>query len=291
MGKEILKNHRMMTKFILSLRILPDTPALIRFVTADEDYLLLCSCIVNDTKDRSPELEPLKDICRKNELDFHVLKEKLTPVAQAFGLVEDESDYYELLGVPRGADTGEIKKAFRNKVIRVHPDTGDPLSASGREFINLQSAYRILIDPLLRQQYDNNLGDLNLWKEKANHLRGIAESGRLTPLTSSKPKPNSSEKAKIYYQLGGLFLILIIAVFIFDFLYRQNSIFDSDNTLRQKQIQKQKPIEAPVQAASDRNTAKSSPNLRTSPYPADNSSSNFKSDAIFKRGTKEQRTD
>ena len=275
-GKEILKDQRLLTRFILKLRFLPDTPALIQFVAGDEDYLLLCSRIVNDSNDHSTELQPLKDICRKNEYDFHVLKEKLTPVARAFGLVEDESDYYELLGVSRDADPSEIKKAFRKKVIEVHPDTGDQISDSGREFISLQTAYQILADPSLRQQYDENLDDVNRWKEKANHTQGLPGFHRFNPLISQEPNPNPSARAKIYYQLGGLFLILIIVAFIFDFLYRQNSIFDTDYTVMPKQAQEQKPLKAAVKAASDRKTAKNSSKVKSLPDRSDNSPKIFK---------------
>jgi hypothetical protein len=46
-------------------------------------------------------------------------------------------------------------------------------------------------------------------------------------------------------------LLLIIVVFIFDFLYRQNSIFDTDYTVKPKQTQEQKPMKAAAKAASD----------------------------------------
>lgn len=276
MNEDIFKDQRLLTRFILKIRFLPDTPALIQFVAGDEDYLLLCSRIVNDSNDRSIELQPLKDICRKQEFDFHVLREKLTPVARAFGLVEAESDYYELLGVSRDADPEEIKKAFRKKVIEVHPDTGDQISQSGQEFISLQTAYQILSDPLLRQQYDENLEDVNLWKEKANHTQGAHGFHRLNPLISQESNPIQSARAKIYYQLGGLFLILIIVVFIFDFLYRQNSIFDTDYTVKQKQIQEQKQVEAAVKTAFDHKSAKNSLKVKSLPDRSDNSPKIFK---------------
>ena len=258
MNETILKDQRLLTRFILKIRFLPDTPTLIQFVAGDEDYLLLCSFIVNDSDDRSKELQPLKDICRKQEFDFHVLKEKLTPVAHAFGLVEKESDYYELLGVSRDADAGEIKSAFRKKVIEVHPDTADQISQSGQEFISLQAAYQILSDPVLRQQYDEDLAEVNLWKEKANHTQGLPGFQRLNTLVHQNLNPIQSARAKIFYQLGGLFLILIIVVFIFDFLYRQNSIFDTDYTVKQKQIQEQNQVEAAVKAAFDHEAEKNS---------------------------------
>jgi curved DNA-binding protein CbpA len=279
LNEDILKDQRLLTKFIFNLRFLPDTPALIQFVAGDENYLLLCSRIVNDSNDRSRELQPLKDICRKQEFDFHVLKEKLTPVAHAFGLVEAESDYYELLGVSRDADAGEIKKAFRKKVIEVHPDTGDQISQSGQEFISLQTAYQILSDPLLRQQYDEDLEEVNLWKEKANHTQGVPGFQRLNPLISQESNPFRSARSKIYYQLGGLFLILIIVVFIFDFLYRQNSIFDTDFTVNQKQIQEQKQVEAAANAAFDNKSAKNSLEVKSLPDRSDNSRNIFKSES------------
>jgi DnaJ-domain-containing protein 1 len=220
--EDIFKDKNLLTRFVRKLRFLPDTPALIQFVAGDEAYLALCSRIVNASTHGGQDLQLLKDICLKQEFDFQVLKEKLIPVARAFDLTEDESDYYELLGVSRDADPDEIKKTFRKKVIEVHPDTGDQISDSGREFINLQTAYQTLCDPFLRQQYNKNLHDENLWKEKANHIHGLH---RLTPRNSRKINQNKSVRTKIFYQLGGLFLFLIIAVFIFDFLYQQNSSF------------------------------------------------------------------
>jgi len=271
LDKKIFKDQRLLTRFILKLRFLPDTPALIQFVAGKEDYLLLCSRIASNSNDHSRELQPLKDICRKQEFDFHVLKEKLTPVAQAFGLVEKESDYYELLQVSRDADAEEIKKAFRKKVIEVHPDTGDQISQSGQEFINLQTAYQILSDPLLRQQYEEKLHDVNLWKEKANHTQRIPGFRRLNLLASQESNPIQSARTKIYYQLGGLFLILIIVAFIFDFIYRQNSIFDRDYMVNQKQIQEQKPLNTSLKAGSEDKTAKNSSEVKSLPNTSNNS--------------------
>ena len=245
MKKDILKDKKLLTRFVLKLRFLSDTPALIQFVAVDEDYLLLCSRIVNASTDDSRNFKLLEDICRKQEFDFQVLKEKLIPVARAFGLAEDESDHYELLGVSRDADPDEIKKSFRKRVLQVHPDTGDQKNNSSQEFIHLKAAYQILSDPFLQQQYDENLQDVNTWKEKANHIH------RLNPLISQDSNQNQSTRTKIFYQLGGLFLLLIIVVFIFDFLYRQNSIFDTDYTVVQKQTQEQKPMKAAAKAASD----------------------------------------
>ena len=235
MTEDIFKDKKLLTRFVWKLRFLPDTPALILFVAGDEDYLLLVSRIVNASTDDSRDLQLLEDICFKQEFDFQVLKEKLIPVARVFGLAKDESNYYELLEVLRDADPDEIKKAFRKKVIEVHPDTGGQTADSGREFIHLKAAYQILSDPFLRQQYDENLHDVNLWKEKAHHIHGFHRFNRQN---FQKINQNQSARTKNFYQLGGLFFLLIIAVFIFDFFYQQNSIFEGDHLKKQKQVTK-----------------------------------------------------
>ena len=273
MTKDIFKDKKLLTWFVWKLRCLPDTPALILFVAGDEDYLLLVSRIVNASTDDSRDLQLLEDICFKQEFDFQVLKEKLIPVARVFGLAEDESNYYELLEVFQDADPNEIKKAFRKKVIEVHPDTGGQTADSGREFIHLKAAYQILSDPFLRQQYDENLHDVNLWKEKANHIHGFHRFNRQN---SQKINQNQSARTKNFYQLGGLFFLLIIAVFIFDFLYQQNSIFDGDHLKKQKQVTKPKTLKEGVKQDPDSNTGQKSTAVKLLPNRSDNSRKIFK---------------
>jgi hypothetical protein len=233
--EDIFKDQRLLTRFVRQLCALPDTPALIQFVAGEEDYLLLCSRIVNASARNARVLQPLTKICQKHGLDFQIVKEKLTPVALALGLTvssENQSDYYELLGVAWDADAADIKRAFRKRVRKVHPDTGGEMTDSGREFIHLKSAYQILSDPDLRQQYDETLRHVNLWKEEADPIRRLHG---LNPLNAQNTGPKRPGRTRIFYQLGILFLLMILAVFIFDFLYRQNSIFDGDPTIKQKQ--------------------------------------------------------
>src|SRR6185437_2801357 len=67
-----------------------------------------------------------------------------------------------MLSVPRDAPADEIKKAFRREIARYHPDKVQHL---GREFqamaagiaADLTEAYRILMDPSLREKYDAEL--------------------------------------------------------------------------------------------------------------------------------------
>lgn len=60
-------------------------------------------------------------------------------------------DYYELLGVPRGANDDELKKAFRKLAHQYHPDKqgGDE-----KKFKEINEAYQVLSDTEKRRVYD-----------------------------------------------------------------------------------------------------------------------------------------
>ena len=66
---------------------------------------------------------------------------------------ERERDYYEVLGVERGADDAAIKRAFRKLAQQWHPDVNTDSEAQER-FKEINEAYQVLSDPQRRQQYD-----------------------------------------------------------------------------------------------------------------------------------------
>ncbi len=63
-------------------------------------------------------------------------------------------DYYETLGVARGADEKEIKKAFRKLAQQYHPDKNPGDAAAEQRFKEINEAYTVLSDTEKRQQYD-----------------------------------------------------------------------------------------------------------------------------------------
>ena len=61
--------------------------------------------------------------------------------------------YYDTLGVPRGADDKEIRKAYRDLARKYHPDVCKEPGAEER-FKGINEAYSVLSDPQKRAQYD-----------------------------------------------------------------------------------------------------------------------------------------
>jgi molecular chaperone DnaJ len=65
-----------------------------------------------------------------------------------------EQDYYELLGVTRGADDASIKAAYRRLAKEHHPDRKNGCKESEARFKAINEAYDVLKDPQKRAAYD-----------------------------------------------------------------------------------------------------------------------------------------
>jgi molecular chaperone DnaJ len=67
-------------------------------------------------------------------------------------------DYYEILGVQRGASTDDIKKAFRSLALKYHPDRvpADKKKEAEEKFKEVSEAYEVLMDPNKRSLYDRH---------------------------------------------------------------------------------------------------------------------------------------
>ncbi|PHS75607.1 MAG: molecular chaperone DnaJ [Rhodospirillaceae bacterium] len=65
-----------------------------------------------------------------------------------------KQDYYELLGVSKGADASEMKKAYRKLAMKYHPDKNPDDKTAEQKFKDLNEAYEILKDEEKRAAYD-----------------------------------------------------------------------------------------------------------------------------------------
>lgn len=63
------------------------------------------------------------------------------------------ADYYETLGISKGASEAEIKTAYRRQALKWHPDRNKTTEASGK-FKDVTKAYEVLSDPKKREMYD-----------------------------------------------------------------------------------------------------------------------------------------
>lgn len=63
-------------------------------------------------------------------------------------------DYYQLLGVERGADEAELKKAYRKLAMQYHPDRNPGDAEAEKKFKEISEAYDVLKDDQKRAAYD-----------------------------------------------------------------------------------------------------------------------------------------
>src|SRR6185369_1261075 len=65
-----------------------------------------------------------------------------------------QRDYYEVLGVKKGASVEELKKAYRKLAVKYHPDKNPGDKQAEERFKEINEAYAVLSDPKKKAQFD-----------------------------------------------------------------------------------------------------------------------------------------
>ena len=70
-------------------------------------------------------------------------------------MAENKRDFYEVLGVEKGASAEEIKKAYRKSAMKYHPDRNPGDKTAEEKFKEVGEAYEVLSDADKRSRYDS----------------------------------------------------------------------------------------------------------------------------------------
>ena len=68
--------------------------------------------------------------------------------------MSNKRDYYEVLGVSKGASEADIKKAYRKLALKYHPDKNPGDNAAEDRFKEAAEAYEVLSNPEKKSRYD-----------------------------------------------------------------------------------------------------------------------------------------
>ncbi|KAL0485396.1 DnaJ [Acrasis kona] len=68
--------------------------------------------------------------------------------------LDQDVDYYAVLGIPSSSTEAEIKKAYRKKALEYHPDRNIDNADAVNMFVKINKANRVLTDPQLKLEFD-----------------------------------------------------------------------------------------------------------------------------------------
>lgn len=95
-------------------------------------------------------------------------------------------DFYELLGLERTANQGQIKHAYRKLAMKYHPDKNPGNEEAAEKFKEVSTAYAILSDPNKKRQYDLHGEGEGMGELSTINVEDLGTVGRLFGALISK---------------------------------------------------------------------------------------------------------
>lgn len=110
--------------------------------------------------------------------------------------------YYQLLGIPHNATTGQIKSAYYNLAKRYHPDSTFGPERMSKRFQDILMAYNVLSDDAKRTEYDrleSVKSRQNLTAKQNEKNSKATKVGKVLPsLTIRNDKKTTGKKNKLF---------------------------------------------------------------------------------------------
>jgi len=117
----------------------------------------------------------------------------------------DYKDYYQILGVSRGASADDIRKAYRKLAMRYHPDRNPDDKQAEEHFKDINEAYQVLNDPQKRAHYDRVGNAYSSWQQRGAPSGGFDWSQWTTGAPGGTRVEFGGDLSDLFGDEGGVF--------------------------------------------------------------------------------------